>query len=63
MAVLYDQIVYIVKRGINIFSKKGFLRLGHNVAKGGGTQFFFVQIKWPPPPPTLMLSYTPERQL
>ena len=36
MAVLYDQIVYIVKKGINIFSKKGFLRLGHNVAKRGG---------------------------
>ena len=30
---VYDRIVYlnIVKKGINIFSKKG----GHNVAKGG----------------------------
>ena len=29
----YDRIVYIVKKDINIFSKKGFLR--------GGTTFFF----------------------
>ena len=27
---VYDRIVYIVKKGINIFSKKGFLRGGHN---------------------------------
>ena len=48
MAVLYDQIVYIVKKGINIFSKKGFLRLGHNVAKGGGLNFFLCKLSGPP---------------
>ena len=29
---VYDRIVYIVKKGINIFFKKGFLGGGHNVA-------------------------------
>jgi len=28
---VYDQIVYIVKKGINIFLKRGFLREGHNI--------------------------------
>ena len=46
---VYDRIVYlnIVKKGINIFSKKG----GHNVAKGGAHNFSH--------PPTQMLSYAP----
>ena len=34
---VYDRKVYIFKKGIDIFSKKGFLR-GDNVAKGGGTK-------------------------
>ena len=50
---VYDQIVYIVKKGINFF-KKG-------VLMGGGTKFFlraYVR-KMCPPPPTQMLSYGP----
>ena len=52
-----DRIVYlnIFKKDINIFSKKGFLRGGHNVTKGG-TIFFCA------PPPTQMRSYAPETQ-
>jgi len=42
---------FVVKKGINIFSKKGFFRGGHNVVKGG--------TKMPPPPLTQMLSYAP----
>ena len=33
-----------IKKGINIFSKKGFLRGGHTVAKGGGPQIFFCAL-------------------
>ena len=29
-----------IKKGINIFSKKGFLRGGHTVAKGGTPKIF-----------------------
>ena len=32
------------KKGINIFSKKGFLRGGTNVAKGGDQKFFFARL-------------------
>ena len=31
---IYDRIVYIIKKSIKIFSKKGFLREGNNVCKG-----------------------------
>jgi len=48
---VYDRIVYLVKKGINIFSKKGFLRGWHNVAKGGGAR--------KSAPHTQMLSYVP----
>ena len=33
-----------IKKGINIFSKKGFLRGGHTVAKGGGPQNFLCAL-------------------
>ena len=37
-----------IKKGINIFSKKGFLRGGHTVAKGGDPKFFFARLRgWP----------------
>ena len=51
----YDRIVYlnIFKKDINIFSKKGFLRGGQNVAKGGGHKKFSH-------PPTQMPSYAPD---
>ena len=42
------------KKGINIFSKKGFLRGEQNVAKGGGPQKFFfacLRAQIVPPPP------------
>ena len=38
VCILYRILVYIVKKGINIFSKKVFLRGGHNVAPRGGAK-------------------------
>jgi hypothetical protein len=40
------------KKGINIFSKKGFLRGGHTVAKGGDPQNFLARLRaqFVPPP-------------
>ena len=50
---VYDRIVNIFKKGINIFFKKGVFKGGHNVARGGHT-------KCCAPTPTQMLSYAPE---
>ena len=50
---IYDRIVYIVKKGINIFFKKGGF-------KGGGPHIFFA--RWCTqnvPLPTQMLLYAP----
>ena len=33
------------RKGINIFSKKGFLRGGQNVAKGGTKNFFLARLR------------------
>ena len=35
---MYDRMVYIVKKISIFFSKEGFLSVGDNVAKGGGTK-------------------------
>ena len=49
-----------IKKGINIFSKKGFLRGGHNVAKGGGPKLFFGALtRTNCAPPKQKPSYAP----
>ena len=47
-----------LKKGINIFSNKGFLRWGHNVAKGRGPKKKFLRALMPPP--KQKPSYAPE---
>ena len=40
---VYNRIVYIVKKGINTFSKKGVFKGGHNFFPGGrGTTCTFI---------------------
>ena len=51
------------KKGINIFSKKGFLRGGTNVAKGGDQKIFFARLRVQiVPPPKQKPSYAPAYQ-
>ena len=50
----------VVKKGINIFSKKGFLRGGTNVAKGGDQKIFLACLRAQiVPPPKQKPSYAP----
>jgi len=49
VCTVYDGIVYIVKKCINIFSKRGFLNVGTMLPRVGNIV---------PPPPTQMLSYS-----
>ena len=48
-----------IKKGINIFSKEGFLRGGHNVAKGGDQKFFFARLRAQIVPPLNKSPRTP----
>ena len=47
------------KKGINIFSKKGFLRGGTNVAKGGDQKIFFARLRAQIVPPLNKSPRTP----
>ena len=47
------------KKGINIFSKKGFLRGGTNVAKGGGPTNFYARLRAQIVPPLNKSPRTP----
>ena len=59
---VYDRIVYIVKKGINILSKKGFLRGGGaQCCQGGKKNFFNADARKMCSPKKQMISYAPEQ--
>jgi len=56
---VYERKVYIFKKGIDIFSEKGFLRGGDNIARGGGTKKCVLPLhKCSRSPLSTLLSHT-----